>query len=187
MKIRIIGYAGSGKTSLTTRLQEKYYIQGVSLDDYLKIKDKNQRYEAVNQRLNQLDSWIVEGVQVSNWTKETFNQADLIVVLDYPLTVTQYRVFKRTRKQVLDSDRDFDQKKKSVKRMFKLFKWNNRFKKRLPTIKGNLYNQATKVMILEAPKDEKRLHQYIKKQLRLNKHKVERRQKQNAQNNIRRD
>lgn len=175
MKIRIIGYAGSGKTSLTIKLQEKYIIQGISLDDFLKIKNKEQRMTALNKRLDVLDSWIIEGVQVSPWTNKSFHDADLIVVLDYPIYITQFRVFKRTCSQVIDSNRNWSQKKKTVKRMFKLFKWNNRFKKRLPTIKGNLYNQSAKVMILESPKSEKRLHQYIKKQLRLEKHKEERR------------
>ncbi len=167
MKIRIIGYAGSGKTSLTIKLQEKYIIQGISLDDFLKIKDKEQRMTALNKRLDGLDSWIIEGVQVSPWTTRS--------VLDYPLYITQFRVFKRTCSQVFDSKRNWTQKRKTVKRMFKLFKWNSRFKKRLPSIKGSLYNQSAKVMILESPQSEKRLHQYIKKQLRLEKHKEERR------------
>jgi adenylate kinase family enzyme len=175
MKIRIIGYAGSGKTSLTIKLQEKYIIQGISLDDFLKIKDKEQRMTALNKRLDGLDSWIIEGVQVSPWTTRSFHDADLIVVLDYPLYITQFRVFKRTCSQVFDSMRNWTQKRKTVKRMFKLFKWNSRFKKRLPSIKGSLYNQSAKVMILESPQSEKRLHQYIKKQLRLEKHKEERR------------
>ena len=129
MKIRIIGYAGSGKTSLAIKLQEKYIIQGISLDDFLKIKDKGQRASTLESRLSILDSWIVEGVQVSLWTKNTFSEADLIVVLDYPIYITQYRVFKRTLTQVFDPKRSFQQKKKTIKRMFKLFKWNSRFRK----------------------------------------------------------
>ncbi|MEG0732786.1 MAG: hypothetical protein RR470_10340 [Vagococcus sp.] len=174
MKIRIIGYAGSGKTSLTIKLQEKYIIQGISLDDYLRIKDKNQRANTLNSRLSTLDSWVVEGVQVSPWTKMTFSDADLIVILDYPIYVTQFRVFKRAFKQFFDPKRSFSQKKKAIKRMFKLFKWNSRFKKRLPTIKANLYDQGATVMILEMPKDENRLHQYIKKQNRMKKHRIDR-------------
>lgn len=182
MKIRIIGFAGSGKTSLTIKLQEQYIIQGISLDDYLKLKDKEKRMIALNKRLDSLDSWIVEGVQVSSWTNKSFQDADLIVVLDYPLYITQFRVFKRTLIQVFSSERTLKQKRKTIKRMFKLFKWNSRFKKRLPTIKGNLYNQSAKVMILESPQSEKRLHQYIKKQLRLTKYKKERRLNQMAIN-----
>ncbi|MBO0477919.1 hypothetical protein DOK76_12660 [Vagococcus sp. DIV0080] len=171
MKIRIIGYAGSGKTSLTLSLQEKYLIQGISLDDFLKIKDKNQRMTSLNARLETLDAWIVEGVQVSPWTNKSFHDADLIVVLDYPLYITQFRVVKRTCSQVFDKNRDLNQKKKAIKRMFKLFKWNNKFRKRLPRIKGNLYHQNSKVMILESPQSERRLHQHIKKQQRVEKQK----------------
>lgn len=175
MKIRIIGYAGSGKTSLAIRLQEKYIIQGISLDDFLKIKDKEQRMAVLNKRLENLDSWIIEGVQVSPWTTTSFQDADLIVVLDYPIYISQFRVFKRTCSQIFDSNRTWTQKRKTFKRMFKLFKWNNRFKKRLPSIKGNLYNQSSKIMILESPQNETRLHQYIQKQLRLEKNKKKRR------------
>lgn len=114
MKIRIIGYAGSGKTSLTLSLQEKYLIQGISLDDFLKIKDKNQRMTSLNARLETLDAWIVEGVQVSPWTNKSFHDADLIVVLDYPLYITQFRVVKRTCSQVFDKNRDLNQKKRPL-------------------------------------------------------------------------
>ena len=95
MKIRIIGYAGSGKTSLAIKLQEIYQIQGISLDDYLKIKNKEQRFHELNHRLKELDHWIVEGVQVSQWTKQSFREADLVVILDYPIYICQYRVCKR--------------------------------------------------------------------------------------------
>ncbi|MFW7432610.1 hypothetical protein [Vagococcus carniphilus] len=185
MKIRIIGYAGSGKTSLTIKLQEKYIIQGISLDDYLKIKDKTQRANTLESRLSMLDSWIVEGVQVSPWTRKTFTDADLVVILDYPIYVTQYRVFKRAMTQVFDPKKNMNQKKKAMKRMFKLFKWNSRFRKRIPAIKANLNKQPMAVMILESPKDENRLHQYIKKQNRLKKHRLDR--KQQVRNNTKKE
>lgn len=168
MKIRIIGYAGSGKTSLTLKLQEKYRIQGISLDDYLKIKDKNQRYLELSNRLDKLPSWIVEGVQVSRWTEKSTNDADLIVILDYPLSLTQYRVTKRAMKQCSQRNKSFSQRKKIIKRMFKLYKWNRRFKKRLPDIKQNLYTDHAKLLILESPEDEKRVHREIKATLHKN-------------------
>lgn len=165
MKIRIIGYAGSGKTSLTIKLQEKYHIQGISLDDYLKIKDKNQRYNQLNERLDKLPNWIVEGVQISRWTEKSTNDADLIIILDYPLSLAQYRVTKRAFKQCFQKNKSFAQRKKIIKRMFKLYKWNRRFKKRLPDIKQNLYIDHGKLLILESPEDERRVHKEIKLQL----------------------
>lgn len=165
MKIRIIGYAGSGKTSLTLKLQDKYRIQGISLDDYLKIKDKNVRYNKLNDRLSELSSWIVEGVQVSRWTEKSTLEADLIIVLDYPLSLSQYRVTKRAFNQCFQSNKNFSQRKKTLKRMFKLYKWNRRFKKRLPDIKRDLYMSQAKLLILESPEDEKRVHREIKSTL----------------------
>lgn len=162
MKIRIIGYAGSGKTSLTIRLQEKYRIQGIALDDYLKIKDKNQRYNQLSERLQNLSNWIVEGVQVSRWTDQSMNDADLIIILDYPLSLCQYRVTKRAMTQCFQKQKSFAQRKKIIKRMFKLYKWNRRFKKRLPDIKQNLYMNHGKLLIIESPNDEKRIHREIK-------------------------
>lgn len=161
MKIRIIGYAGSGKTSLAIKLQEIYQIQGISLDDYLKIKNKEQRFHELNHRLKELDHWIVEGVQVSQWTKQSFREADLVVILDYPIYICQYRVCKRAIRQFFEKGRTFAQRQKALKRMFKLFKWNHRFKLRLPDIKTNLYSQSAKVMILEEPSDEYRVHDYL--------------------------
>ncbi|MGX6969739.1 hypothetical protein [Vagococcus bubulae] len=166
MKIRIIGYAGSGKTSLTIRLQQKYNIQGISLDDYLKTKDKTQRHIQLNDRLSELSSWIVEGVQVSHWTEKTTKDADLIIILDYPVSLTQYRVTKRAFSQCCEPKKTFGQRKKIIKRMFKLYKWNHRFKKRLPDIKQTLYTNNTKLLILESPEDEKRIHKEIKKSIK---------------------
>ena len=171
MKIRIIGYAGSGKTSLTLKLQEKYHIQGISLDDYLKIRDKNIRLTKLNKRLEALPNWIVEGVQVSKWTEKSVQDADLIILLDYPLSLTQYRVTKRAINQFFESDIEFSQRRKSLKRMFKLYKWNRRFKKRLPDIKRDLYHSQAKFLILESPEDEKRIHREIKQVLPNNKNK----------------
>lgn len=162
MKIRIIGYAGSGKTSLTLKLQKKYNIQGISLDDYLKLKDKNVRYNKLNDRLSGLSQWIVEGVQVSRWTEKSILEADLIILLDYPLSLSQYRVTKRAFNQCFEPNKQFSDRKKSIKRMFKLYKWNTRFKKRLPDIKRDLYMSPAKLLILESPDDIKRVHREIK-------------------------
>lgn len=177
MKIRIIGYAGSGKTSLTSRLQTQYNTQGISLDDYLKIKNKEHRQSALNDRLNALNSWVVEGVQVSQWTIESIKEADIIVVLDYPLVISQFRVTKRAFQQFFDFNRPWSQRKRVFKRMFKLYKWNRRFKKRLPTIKTSLYKQSAKLIILESPKDEDRLHKEIKSYIRHHPQKKSRRKK----------
>ncbi|MCI0130171.1 MULTISPECIES: hypothetical protein [Enterococcaceae] len=162
MKIRIIGYAGSGKTSLAIKLQEKYHIQGISLDDYLKIKDKNKRYHQLNTHLSELPNWIVEGVQVSHWTDKATKEADLIIILDYPIYLTQYRVTKRAFTQCFTKNKTFTQRKKTIKRMFKLYKWNNRFKKRLPDIKKNLTTDHGKLLILESPEDIKRVHRELR-------------------------
>ncbi|MGO2082400.1 hypothetical protein [Vagococcus sp.] len=163
MKIRIIGYAGSGKTSLALDIQKKYRIQGISLDDYLQIKNKNERARRLEYDINRLDDWVTEGVQFGQWCQQTLVDADLILLLDYPLLLVQFRVFKRAIQQLFEKERNLEQKQKVIKRMFKLFKWNIRFKKRLPEIKKSLYHFSTELIILELPEDETRFHQYMKK------------------------
>ncbi|MGX7013169.1 P-loop NTPase family protein [Vagococcus silagei] len=162
MNIRIIGYAGSGKTSLALAIQKKYRIQGISLDDYLQIKNKSDRARQLEHDLYDLRDWTTEGVQLGQWCQETLTRADLIILLDYPLLLVQYRVVKRAFLQVFEKERDFSQKIKVIKRMFKLFKWNVRFKKRLPEIKKNLYLFPAELIILEHPEDEVRFHQFMK-------------------------
>lgn len=168
MKIRIIGYAGSIKNLLTKEIQETYLIKGISLDDFFDIKDKKQRGKALNYQLNSLNSWIVEGTQVSNWTKSSIEDAELIVILDYQILTIHFGVLKQTVSQIVDPSYNLSQKKKIIRRMFKLFKWNQRFRQRLPNVKTSLPSHSCRLMILESPKDEKRLHQYIKGQLRRN-------------------
>lgn len=161
MKIRIIGYAGSGKTSLMKKLEDKYEIPGISLDDFLKIKDKQKRFNRVNETISPLPSWIVEGVQISQWTKSSFEEANLIVLLDYPLYISQSRVAKRSMSQLLEPGKTLEQRDAIIKRMFKLFKWNRRFKERLPTVKNTLYNYPVTIMILESPEDVSRLYRFL--------------------------
>ncbi|MGY3765871.1 hypothetical protein ACWOAH_04865 [Vagococcus vulneris] len=185
MRIRLIGYAGSGKTSLMQKLEKDYKLPGISLDDFLKIKDKQQRFIEVNKHIEKFPSWVVEGVQVSQWTKGTFEEANLIVLLDYPLLLTQYRVVKRTIKQFFELKRSMKQRYYVIKRMFKLFKWNRNFKKRLPQVKEALYQYPVTLMIIESPNDLNRLYDFInhnKNKIRLVKSKNSKKRKPSSSN-----
>lgn len=159
MKIRIIGHAGSGKTTLSKDLQTEYGFTSIPLDSFLKQKDKKKRRRKLHDEMNKHDSWIIEGVQEQRWCRQTFTEADLVIVLDYPLFVVQYRVIKRTVLGMRKASKD--RKKFLLKRAVALLKWNRRFSKNMAKLKKRLYEFNTNLYIIQTPKDVDRVNTII--------------------------
>lgn len=159
MKIRIIGHAGSGKTTLSKDLQTEYDFPSIPLDSFLKQKDKKKRRRNLHNEMNKFDNWVIEGVQEQRWCRQTFTSADLIIVLDYPLYVVQYRVLKRTIIGMHKASKD--RKKFLLKRAIALLKWNQRFSKGMPKLKKKLYELNSNLYIIQTPKDIARVNTII--------------------------
>ena len=102
MKIRIIGCSGSGKTYLAKRLSKKYNIPSFDLDDIQWDNSQNsygvkmpieKRNQILNNILQQPD-WIIDGVYYA-WVQKSFEDADVIYVLDIPKRIYRFRIIKR--------------------------------------------------------------------------------------------
>ncbi len=99
MKIRIIGPCGSGKTFTAKALSEQFEIPFYETDNIIWDRKENKKYtlEIRNEKLRNIlfmENWIIEGAQYK-WSFESFEKADLIVVLNpYPV-IRNLRVIKR--------------------------------------------------------------------------------------------
>ncbi|MBE6780400.1 MAG: DNA topology modulation protein FlaR [Ruminococcaceae bacterium] len=131
MKIRIIGCSGSGKTYLAKRLSERYNIPSFDLDDIQWDNSQNSYgvkmpIEKRNRMLNdilQQPNWIIEGVYYA-WVQKSFEDADVIYVLDMPKRLYRYRIIKRFIKRKVGLEKG---KKETLNSVCELLKWTNTF------------------------------------------------------------
>ncbi len=131
MKIRIIGCSGSGKTYFAQRLSEKYKIPNFDLDDIQWDNSQNsygikmpieKRDQLLNDILQQPD-WIIEGVYYA-WVQKSFEEADVIYVLDTPKWLYVFRIIKRFVKRKIGLEKG---KKETLKSVCNLLKWTDTF------------------------------------------------------------
>lgn len=133
MKIRIIGCSGSSKTYFAKRLSQKYNIPNYDLDDIQWDNSQNSYgvkmpVEKRNQMLNdilQQPEWIIDGVYYA-WVQRSFEEADMIYVLNMPKYLYSFRIIKRfiNRKIGLENG-----KKETLKSVYNLLKWTDTFQK----------------------------------------------------------
>ncbi len=101
-KIHIIGGPGSGKSYIAKIVSEKLAIPHLDLDDifwdkslgYGNKADEETRNAELEHFLAQ-PTWIVEGVYYK-WLNKSFEQADLIVVLNTSVWLRHWRLIKRS-------------------------------------------------------------------------------------------
>ena len=131
MKIRIIGCSGSGKTYFAKRLSEKYNVPNFDLDDIqwdnsqnsygikMPVEKRNHMLHDILQQPN----WIIDGVYY-DWTQQSFEEADVIYVLDIPKWLYKFRIIKRFVKRKIGLEKG---KKETLKSVCKLLKWTDTF------------------------------------------------------------
>ncbi len=131
MKIRIIGCSGSGKTYFAKRLSEKYNVPYFDLDDIQWDNSQNsygvkmpidKRNQMLNDILQQPD-WIIEGVYYA-WVQQSFEEADMIYVLDMPKRLYKFRIIKRFIQRKIGTEKG---KKETFKSVYNLLKWTDTF------------------------------------------------------------
>jgi adenylate kinase family enzyme len=101
VKIRIIGSCGSGKSTLAKKLSEKYDIPYDEIDNIIwdrssdNLKYPEETRDATLKSIVGSNSWILEGVQYKDWTLESIEQADIVLVLNPHVFIRDYRIIKR--------------------------------------------------------------------------------------------
>ena len=158
MKIHIIGCSGSGKTYLANALSKKYNIPHFDLDDIqwdnnvkgYGTKRSPEERNALLQEILRNNEWIIEGVYYA-WVQQSFDEADIIYVLDMPRYLYKSRIVLRSIKRKLGILKG---KRETLKSVYNLLKWTETFQnKNLKEIKNILDRYENKVVWLSNKKD----------------------------------
>lgn len=98
-RIMIVGQPGSGKSTLARELGSLLTLPVVHMDHIHWQSGWIERSGPEKDRLcfevHARESWIFEGGRSSTWS-ERLERADILIWLDFPLTVRAWRVFRRT-------------------------------------------------------------------------------------------
>jgi len=158
VKIHIIGCSGSGKTYLANALAKKYNIPHFDLDDiqwdnnaegYGTKRPLEERNALLQEILNN-NEWVIEGVYYA-WVQQSFDEADIIYVLDMPRYLYKSRIIVRSIKRKLGIQQG---KRETLKSVYNLLKWTETFQnKNLKEIKTILDKYENKVIWLSSKKD----------------------------------
>ena len=158
MKIHIIGCSGSGKTYLANALAKKYNIPHFDLDDiqwdnnaegYGTKRPLEERNALLQEILNN-NEWVIEGVYYA-WVQQSFDEADVIYVLDMPRYLYKSRIIIRSIKRKFGIQKG---KRETLKSVYNLLKWTETFQnKNLKEIKTILDKYENKVIWLSSKKD----------------------------------
>ena len=158
MKIHIIGCSGSGKTYLANALAKKYNIPHFDLDDiqwdnntegYGTKRPLEERNALLQEILNN-NEWVIEGVYYA-WVQQSFDEADIIYVLDMPRYLYKSRIIIRSIKRKFGIQKG---KRETLKSVYNLLKWTETFQnKNLKEIKTILDKYENKVIWLSSKKE----------------------------------
>lgn len=99
MKIAILGYSGSGKSTTTKYLGELFHIPYLYMDtvywaENWQERDRDEALSMVSEFMKN-DNWIMDGNYSSLLQKERLEQADYIIYMSFSRWVCLWRVLKR--------------------------------------------------------------------------------------------
>ena len=100
MKIAIIGYSGSGKSTTAAALSEKLNIPVLHLDTIHFLpgwveRKRQDELALLDEFLTAHDSWIIDGNYSKLYYEKRMAEADKIIFLDFPRLVCLHRAFRR--------------------------------------------------------------------------------------------
>lgn len=101
MKIAVIGYSGSGKSTISKILADKYslpllYLDCVHFLPHWNKRDKEEEKEIVNKFIKENNNWVIDGDYFDIYFDERLNQADKILLLSFNRLSCLYRAYKRS-------------------------------------------------------------------------------------------
>jgi adenylate kinase family enzyme len=171
-KIIITGTTCTGKTTLGKKLSKEFGITQIDLDDLHFLpnwveKDKDAFVKDVTAETKKHQKWIVTGSYQSLLKDTIWQDATLIVWLDYPLNVILRRYFVRTYRRVFLKEKCCGENYETLGKTFSkesLFLWIFKTywyrKRRMVDWKENLFSHK-EWLVLNTPKEEKKLRKFI--------------------------
>ena len=99
MKIAVIGYSGAGKSTLARALGERYGIPVLHFDTIQftpnwKERDRAEAHRMVHDFMEN-PAWVIDGTYSNFEYERRLNEADTIVLLNFPRLVCFWRAWKR--------------------------------------------------------------------------------------------
>ena len=164
-KIIITGTTCTGKTTLGRKLSKKFKIAQVDLDEFHFLPNWVEKkpkvfVNDVNLELEKHQNWIVTGSYQSLLKDTVWQEATLIIWLDYSLHLILRRYFRRTYRRVFLKEKCCGENYETLGRTFSkesLFLWIFKSywykKRRLKEWKKNLFSHK-EWLVLEHPKKE---------------------------------
>ena len=162
MKIHIIGCSGSGKTHLARALSKKYQIPHFDLDDIqwdnstagYGVKRPPEERAVLLQQILARPDWIIEGVY-HKWVRQSFEDADVIYVLDMPGRVCKARIILRSIRRKLGMEPG---KRETLQSVRNLLQWTDTFlNKNMKEIRDMLRPYGDKAVWLRSRQDVRRI------------------------------
>lgn len=161
MKIHIIGGSGTGKTYLAKELSKKYNIPHYDLDELFwdntaeqyGTKMPAEKRDFMLKDILKKDGWIIEGV-FYDWLDESFEAADIIILLEIPVYICRFRIIRRLVKRKAGIEKA---KRETLKSLADLLKWTGKFQKdNLLQIRAKLNKYQDKTVVLQSKREAAR-------------------------------
>ncbi|PQJ78531.1 AAA family ATPase [Polaribacter porphyrae] len=171
-KIIITGTTCTGKTTLGKKLAKEFNISQIDLDDFHFLpnwieKEKAVFVKDVIAETEKHKEWIVSGSYQSLLKDTIWQEATLIVWLDYPLSLILRRYFIRTYRRIVLKEKCCGENYETLSKTFSkesLFLWILKTywhrKRRMKDWKENDFSHK-EWMILKNPKEEIELKNYF--------------------------
>ena len=159
MKIRILSGPGSGKSRLSKKIGQILKINAYDLDyvrydnsKYFIKRDEKERVKLIAKLVAKKD-WIMEGVYGTEWAAQTYDKADVIIILKTPRYKRIYRIIKRSIKAHFGK---LNTKKDTLRQFLFFLKWNWSYEKDdLPIIISEIkpYTSRKKTLVFTSEED----------------------------------
>ncbi|MEG2193028.1 MAG: DNA topology modulation protein [Oscillospiraceae bacterium] len=100
MRVAIMGYSGSGKSTTAKKIGELYHIPVLHLDTVQFLPNWQEREiddsrEIVKKFMSENQEWVIDGNYSAFLQEERLKLADKILLFDFPRRVCFFRVIKR--------------------------------------------------------------------------------------------
>lgn len=141
-KIYILGSVGSGKTTLAKKISKKLKLKIFSLDDiywkkkYSVKRKENDKKKMLSKILRDNKKWVIEGAS-SSFVSNAIKQADLVVWIDLHHRILNFRIIKRSFKEMVFGRQSFSGLKRLLGEIKEYKSKTGMYTKHKKLLKGN--------------------------------------------------
>lgn len=160
MKIYIVGSVSSGKSTFANKISEKLKVNYTSLDDVVYMIDKVNSFSNIKRDVKDRDNLFYSIIQQKNWIvedvgrscfKDGLKEADIIILLEPPKSIRNYRIIKRFIKQRLGLEKcGYNPSFQMLKNMLK---WSRDYDSGKDKLKHRISGYREKTIILRNKRD----------------------------------